>query len=85
MHHGDRRGVGGKFPVPSNELEIFFFILGLAGADTTRNALCDGIRAFVANPDQIAAYRSDPDARRHGGRRGDPLFHAHHVLGAWGD
>jgi cytochrome P450 len=35
----------------------------LAGADTTRNALCDGIRAFVANPDQIATYRSDPDAR----------------------
>jgi cytochrome P450 len=55
---------GDSFLLPSNELEIFFFILGLAGADTTRNALCDGIRAFVANPDQIAAYRSDPEARR---------------------
>jgi cytochrome P450 len=55
---------GQSFLLPSNELEIFFFILGLAGADTTRNALCDGIRAFVANPDQIAIYRSDPDARR---------------------
>lgn len=55
---------GESFLLPSNELEIFFFILGLAGADTTRNALCDGIRAFVANPDQIAVYRSDPDARR---------------------
>ena len=55
---------GESFLLPSNELEIFFFVLGLAGADTTRNALCDGIRAFVANPDQIAAYRSDPDARR---------------------
>jgi len=54
---------GQSFFLPSNELEIFFFILGLAGADTTRNALCDGIRAFVANPDQIAIYRSDPDAR----------------------
>jgi cytochrome P450 len=55
---------GENFLLPSNELEIFFFILGLAGADTTRNALCDGMRAFVANPDQIAVYRSDPAARR---------------------
>ncbi|OBK24578.1 cytochrome [Mycobacterium asiaticum] len=55
---------GKSFLLPANELEIFFFILGLAGADTTRNALCDGIRAFVANPDQIASYRSDPAARR---------------------
>ncbi|OJZ68859.1 cytochrome [Mycobacterium paraffinicum] len=55
---------GESFLLPSNELEIFFFILGLAGADTTRNALCDGMRAFVANPDQVAVYRSDPDARR---------------------
>ena len=55
---------GESFLLPANELEIFFFILGLAGADTTRNALCDGIRAFVANPEQIDVYRSDPDARR---------------------
>jgi cytochrome P450 len=54
---------GESFLLPSNELEIFFFVLGLAGADTTRNALCDGIRAFVASPDQIETYRSDPDAR----------------------
>lgn len=55
---------GESFLLPSNELEIFFFVLGLAGADTTRNALCDGIRAFAGNPDQLAAYRSDPDTRR---------------------
>lgn len=54
---------GESFLLPSNELEIFFFVLGLAGADTTRNALCDGIRAFVASPDQIETYRSDPDVR----------------------
>ncbi|MBW0018152.1 MAG: cytochrome P450 [Mycobacterium sp.] len=56
---------GERFLLPNNELEIFFFILGLAGSDTTRNALCDGIRAFVANPDQIARYRSQPDLRVH--------------------
>ncbi|MFZ0902423.1 MAG: cytochrome P450 [Mycobacterium sp.] len=54
---------GESFLLPANELEIFFFVLGLAGADTTRNALCDGIQAFVANPDQIEIYRSEPDAR----------------------
>jgi cytochrome P450 len=54
---------GGKFLLPENELEIFFFILALAGSDTTRNALCDGIRAFVANPAQADRYRSDPDVR----------------------
>lgn len=54
---------GESFLLPSNELEIFFFVLAIAGADTTRNALCDGIRAFVANPDQIAMYRSNPVVR----------------------
>ncbi len=31
---------GARFLLRANELEIFFFILGLAGSDTTRNALC---------------------------------------------
>lgn len=54
---------GTSFQLPTNELEIFFFILGLAGSDTTKNALCDGIRAFVANPEQIDRYRQDPAVR----------------------
>lgn len=54
---------GEPFLLPENELEMFFFILGIAGSDTTRNALCDGIRAFVANRDQIARYRDRPELR----------------------
>ncbi len=54
---------GARFLLPANELEIFFFILGLAGSDTTRNALCDGIRAFVANPEQADRYQREPDLR----------------------
>jgi cytochrome P450 len=54
---------GESFLLPENELEMFFFILGIAGSDTTRNALCDGIRAFVSNPDQIDRYRSAPGVR----------------------
>jgi cytochrome P450 len=55
---------GTTFRLPANELEMFFFILSLAGSDTTRNALCDGIRTFVANPEQIERYRADPAVRR---------------------
>jgi cytochrome P450 len=55
---------GTAFRLPPNELEMFFFILSLAGSDTTRNALCDGIRAFVASPDQAERYRADPAVRR---------------------
>ena len=54
---------GERFLLPENELEIFFFILALAGSDTTRNALCDGMLAFVANPAQADRYRRDPDVR----------------------
>jgi cytochrome P450 len=54
---------GELFLLPENELEMFFFILGIAGSDTTRNALCDGIRAFVTNPDQMARYRNSPEIR----------------------
>ncbi len=54
---------GTSFQLPLNELEIFFFILSLAGSDTTKNALCDGISAFVANPGQIERYRRDPAMR----------------------
>jgi cytochrome P450 len=54
---------GSPFQLPANELEIFFFILSLAGSDTTRNALCDGIKAFAVNPDQAHRYRADLGVR----------------------
>ena len=54
---------GAPFQLSPGELEMFFLILSLAGSDTTRNALCDGIRAFVANPDQLQRYRTDPAIR----------------------
>jgi cytochrome P450 len=54
---------GATFLLANQELEMFFFILALAGSDTTRNALCDGIRAFLANPAQAARYRADPEVR----------------------
>jgi cytochrome P450 len=54
---------GEQLSLPANELEIFFFVLAFAGSDTTKNALAAGLRAYVANPDQIDRYRADEQVR----------------------
>jgi cytochrome P450 len=54
---------GEKLSIPTNELEIFFFVIAFAGSDTTKNALASGLQAFVANPEQIERYRADEAAR----------------------
>ncbi|EUA75208.1 cytochrome P450 family protein [Mycobacterium xenopi 4042] len=54
---------GEKFRLPTNELEIFFFVLAFAGSDTTKNALASGLQAFVANPEQIERYRDEEALR----------------------
>ena len=55
---------GAQLSLPANELEIFFFVLALAGSDTTKNALAAGLQAFVANPEQIERYRRDEAVRQ---------------------
>ncbi len=54
---------GEKLSIPTNELEIFFFVIAFAGSDTTKNALAAGLQAFVANPEQIERYREDESVR----------------------
>lgn len=54
---------GEELSIPANELEIFFFVLTLAGSDTTKNALAAGLQAFVANPVEIQRYRDDESIR----------------------
>lgn len=54
---------GEELSIPANELEIFFFVLTLAGSDTTKNALAAGLQAFVANPVEIQRYRNDESIR----------------------
>jgi cytochrome P450 len=54
---------GEQLSIPGTELEIFFFVLALAGSDTTKNALAAGLQAFVANPGQIKRYRADEAIR----------------------
>ena len=43
------------------ELEMFFLILSIAGSETTRNALTQGLIALLENPEQLARLRSEPD------------------------
>jgi cytochrome P450 len=54
---------GEQLSLPSNELEIFFFVIAIAGSDTTKNALASGLQAFVANPGEIERYRADEAIR----------------------
>ena len=44
------------------ELEMFFLILTVAGSETTRNALSQGLLALSEHPDQIADLRANPSA-----------------------
>ena len=43
------------------ELEMFFVILAIAGSETTRNALSQGLLALVDHPDQLAELRDRPE------------------------
>jgi cytochrome P450 len=44
------------------ELDMFFIILTLAGSETTRNAITQGLMALVAHPEQMQELRHDPSA-----------------------
>ena len=46
------------------ELEVFFVVLTLAGSETSRNAIAQGLLALVEHPDQLAELRADPGTRR---------------------
>jgi cholest-4-en-3-one 26-monooxygenase len=50
--HGD--------PLPPFELLSYYFLLVVAGNETTRNAMSGGLLAFMENPDQLERLRRDP-------------------------
>jgi cytochrome P450 len=55
---GERTALG------ETELDMFFFLLTVAGSETTRNAISGGLIALVDNPDQLATLRNDPNAMK---------------------
>ena len=47
-------------PVPTFELFSLYFLVMVAGHDTTRNSISSGLLALLQHPDQLAALRRDP-------------------------
>jgi cholest-4-en-3-one 26-monooxygenase len=47
-------------PLPERELLSFYFLLVVAGNETTRNAMTGGLLAFLEHPDQWERLRRDP-------------------------
>ena len=46
------------------ELNFFFFLLTLAGSETTRNAISHGLMALLAHLDQLETLRREPTAMK---------------------
>ncbi len=51
---------GGRTRLAKLELDFFFVILTIAGSETTRNAISQGLLALLEHPDQLAELRADP-------------------------
>ena len=47
-------------PMPSLELLSYFFLLVVAGNETTRNAASGGLLALIENPGELRKLRADP-------------------------
>jgi cytochrome P450 len=47
-------------PIPPFELFSLYFLIMVAGHDTTRNAISGGLLAFLEHPEQLAALQRDP-------------------------
>jgi cytochrome P450 len=47
-------------PVPQFELLSYFFLLVVAGNETTRNAMSGGLLAFIDNPGELDKLRQNP-------------------------
>lgn len=50
----------GGVPVPTFELFSLYYLIMVAGHDTTRNAIASGLLALLEHPDELARLRDDP-------------------------
>jgi cytochrome P450 len=53
---------GGKTALSEVELDLFFMLLTIAGSETTRNAVSQGLVALLDHPEQLEHIRRDPSA-----------------------
>lgn len=52
--------LAGDQPVPAFEMFSLWFLVMVAGHDTTRNAISGGLLAFLEHPDELSRLRRDP-------------------------
>ena len=69
VSHLAKAKIDGKY-LPDFELLSYYFLLVVAGNETTRNAMTGGLLAFIENPGEWRKLAPRPDAARLG-RRGD--------------
>jgi cytochrome P450 len=48
-------------PLTQHEYDVYFLLLAVAGNETTRHSISQGVLALIENPDQLQRLRSDPD------------------------
>jgi cytochrome P450 len=53
---------GGTTGLSQVELDLFFLLLVIAGSETTRNAVSQGLVALLDHPDQLECLRQEPAA-----------------------
>ena len=53
---------GDRTTLSEIELDLFFLLLTVAGSETTRNAVSQGLVALLDHPDQLERLRRQPDA-----------------------
>ncbi|HXW81739.1 MAG TPA: cytochrome P450, partial [Acidimicrobiales bacterium] len=51
---------GGRTALSQVELDLFFMLLTIAGSETTRNAVSQGLVALLDHPEQLERLREDP-------------------------
>ncbi len=67
-------------PLTQGELDNYFLLLGLAGQETTRQAITHAVHTLAAHPDALAQLADRPDLLRGGAleellRWGPPVYH----------
>jgi cytochrome P450 len=53
---------GGHTALSPMELDLFFLLLVIAGSETTRNAVSQGLVALLDHPDQLQRVRTEPQS-----------------------